>query len=87
MWRPRNALCVKKEEEATGSVLSLAYVRASLARCERTTGIAAVANLLVYLVEFNYSIRRIATAIADCSSLAPCTVSYVHYTLCARERL
>ena len=29
-----HSLCVKKKEEATASVLSLVYVRASLARCE-----------------------------------------------------
>lgn len=42
---------------------------------------------LVHLVKPNYSSRRIATAIADSSSLAPHAVSYVHYALCARERL
>lgn len=45
-------------------------------------------EFLVYLVlESNYSIRRIATAIADSISLAPYAVSYVYNTLCARERL
>ena len=45
-------------------------------------------KFLVYLVlESNYSIRRIATAIADSISLAPYAVSYVHNTRCARERL
>ena len=42
---------------------------------------------IVYLVESNYSIRRIATAIADWGYLARYAVSYLHYTLCACERL
>ena len=43
VWRPRNALCAK-EDEATGSFLSLVYVQTSLARREQATRIAAVAN-------------------------------------------
>jgi len=89
VWRPRNAKKKKKKKKLLAlscPVIGLCTNIACTLRANNWN--RCCGKFLVYLVlESNYSIRRIATAIADSISLAPYAVSYVHNTLCAREPL